>query len=252
MRHTRLVLFAPTATRPPAPSPIPTVTVIEKVLQPTAESGIQWGDIATWVASILTGLSLLLGFYIVLRDRRKEEEAHASQLVGWLDMFGSVVPHKTPKGERFFMCRVVIHNASNMPIMVPEALFTRLTPRKARAVVGPRAVAEHMVGENAERVSESGGSSFWTNDARDLVEVLQAGEHTETRLRTPLPIDFYEVLVAFADGSGCRWYRDVRSGSLRREKYSGMYSGVPIGRRWKRAVRNFRHKGRDKASQTST
>ncbi|MFJ4717279.1 hypothetical protein [Streptomyces sp. NPDC088785] len=40
-----------------------------------------WGTVPAWASAILTGGSLLLGFYILLRDRRKEERAGASRLV---------------------------------------------------------------------------------------------------------------------------------------------------------------------------
>ncbi|HXC79250.1 MAG TPA: hypothetical protein VNU19_19630, partial [Candidatus Acidoferrum sp.] len=46
-----------------------------------AHSHIDWGNVPAWVASILTGGSLLLGFYILLRDRRKEERRQARRIV---------------------------------------------------------------------------------------------------------------------------------------------------------------------------
>ncbi|MGC5236853.1 hypothetical protein [Streptomyces albogriseolus] len=44
-------------------------------------AAMDWGTVPTWVSAILTGGSLLLGFYILLRDRRKEETAEARKLV---------------------------------------------------------------------------------------------------------------------------------------------------------------------------
>lgn len=43
--------------------------------------GLDWGNVPAWVASILTGASLLLGFYILLRDRRKEEREQALRII---------------------------------------------------------------------------------------------------------------------------------------------------------------------------
>ncbi|NWF28010.1 hypothetical protein HW130_17345 [Streptomyces sp. PKU-EA00015] len=40
-----------------------------------------WGTVPTWFSALLTGGSLLLGFYILLRDRRKEEQEEARKLV---------------------------------------------------------------------------------------------------------------------------------------------------------------------------
>ena len=41
---------------------------------------IDWGSVPAAIGSILTGGSLLLGFYILFRDRRKEERAQASRV----------------------------------------------------------------------------------------------------------------------------------------------------------------------------
>ena len=39
---------------------------------------IDWGNMPAWLGSVLTGGSLLLGFYFILRDRRRREETQAS------------------------------------------------------------------------------------------------------------------------------------------------------------------------------
>ncbi|MFJ4748737.1 hypothetical protein [Streptomyces albogriseolus] len=53
-------------------------------------SHIDWGSVPAWFSAVLTSGSLFLGFYIMLRDRRKEETAEARRLVftctstGWM------------------------------------------------------------------------------------------------------------------------------------------------------------------------
>jgi hypothetical protein len=47
----------------------------------TAHSSVDWGSAPAGVGSILTGGSLLLGFYILLRHRRNEERRQAQRLV---------------------------------------------------------------------------------------------------------------------------------------------------------------------------
>jgi hypothetical protein len=47
--------------------------------------GIDWGTVPTWISSVLTSGSLLLGFYILLRDRREEERSQAALVVCWND-----------------------------------------------------------------------------------------------------------------------------------------------------------------------
>src|SRR5664280_2404232 len=46
---------------------------------------IDWGAIPTWFGAILTGGSLLLGFYLLLRVRRKEERAQIDKVMVWLE-----------------------------------------------------------------------------------------------------------------------------------------------------------------------
>ena len=46
--------------------------------------GVHVGPWSEWVAAILTSGSLLLGFYILLRDRRKGEGEHANRLGYWV------------------------------------------------------------------------------------------------------------------------------------------------------------------------
>ncbi|WP_406337353.1 hypothetical protein [Streptomyces sp. NBC_00649] len=45
-----------------------------------------WGTVPAWLSAILTGGSLLLGFYILLRDRRKEERQEALKITCWSEM----------------------------------------------------------------------------------------------------------------------------------------------------------------------
>ncbi|MFE3106856.1 hypothetical protein [Kitasatospora indigofera] len=65
-------------------------------------NGVDWGSVPAWSSSLLTSGSLALGFYIVLRDRRKEEKAEARKLV--FDL--------RPNGDQWI---VTAHNASERP-----------------------------------------------------------------------------------------------------------------------------------------
>jgi hypothetical protein len=68
-------------------------------------AAIEWGTVPAWVSAFLTGGSLLLGFYILLRDRRKEERAEARKLVfsvEWQDD-GSHTVRVTNVSERAFL-----------------------------------------------------------------------------------------------------------------------------------------------------
>jgi len=45
---------------------------------------LEWGTVPAWVSAVLTSGSLMLGFYILLRDRRKEERRDATKAICWL------------------------------------------------------------------------------------------------------------------------------------------------------------------------
>ncbi|MCU1617844.1 MAG: hypothetical protein JWO98_5384 [Frankiales bacterium] len=68
--------------------------------------GIDWGNAPSWVGSILTGLSLILAFRIILRDRKsaEREQAQCITLV-WM------TPDLEEGAGQYF-----IYNASDKPI----------------------------------------------------------------------------------------------------------------------------------------
>lgn len=67
---------------------------------------LDWGTVPAWASAILTSGSLLLGFYILLRDRRKEETEEARKLV-----FSTNTPH----GDAPHVVRVT--NVSDRPFL---------------------------------------------------------------------------------------------------------------------------------------
>jgi hypothetical protein len=74
----------------------------------TEMHGVNWGDVPTWVASVLTGGSLLLGFSILLRDRRRMDRSQIDQFAFWVE---------GDKSDRH-TARILIHvkNASALPV----------------------------------------------------------------------------------------------------------------------------------------
>ncbi|MFC7830718.1 hypothetical protein [Streptomyces sp. NPDC057375] len=54
---------------------------------------LDWGTVPTWASAVLTGGSLLLGFYILLRDRKKEERADALKIICWHERGERYVTH---------------------------------------------------------------------------------------------------------------------------------------------------------------
>jgi hypothetical protein len=69
---------------------------------------VNWGDVPTWLASLLTGGSLLLGFSILLRDRRNADRVQVDQFAFWVE--GDHRDGNT--------AAIIIHviNSSNLPV----------------------------------------------------------------------------------------------------------------------------------------
>lgn len=74
--------------------------------------GWDWGSVPAWASAILTSGSLSLGFFILLRDRRKEERAVASLVTCW----------RTWSSDLYI---THVHNASKRTV-VDVAILVRL------------------------------------------------------------------------------------------------------------------------------
>src|SRR4051812_5495414 len=71
----------------PTPVPTPTVTVFVPSPVPIPvpvvgpKGGLDWGNVPQWVSGVLSGLSVLAVFYVILRDRRNRRREQMSQLI---------------------------------------------------------------------------------------------------------------------------------------------------------------------------
>ncbi|MEU8034501.1 hypothetical protein AB0C13_39070 [Streptomyces sp. NPDC049099] len=71
--------------------------------------GMDWGTVPAWVSAIGTSGSLLMGFHILLRDRKKEERQEANKVICWLDPG----PHQIGQPDSY---TISVLNASERPI----------------------------------------------------------------------------------------------------------------------------------------
>ncbi|MFI8966923.1 hypothetical protein ACIGO8_32970 [Streptomyces sp. NPDC053493] len=141
--------------------------------------GIDWGTAPAWLSAFLTGGSLLLGFYILLRDRRKEERLEASKVVSMY----------YPEGDEYAessQIRVVLRNTADRPIYFPGVLF-----------------------------GASGGRlRAWPFEE----DVVEPGECVEVRVPRYLDEMRIGIAgVFFHDADGCIWARDFSDFSLVRK-----------------------------------
>ncbi|MFC9595780.1 hypothetical protein ACFTUC_39040 [Streptomyces sp. NPDC056944] len=141
-------------------------------------TGIDWGTFPAWLSALLTGGSLLLGFYILLRDRRKEERQEALKLV----ITGA---HRDADEEHSFI-QIGVRNTADRPFYGPTILYGR----------------DGEVGR------------LYFED--DLVEPGQ--EATIRVPRYLDGVRTFPLGVVFQDSNGYTWVRDVASFSLQRRR----------------------------------
>jgi len=140
-------------------------------------TSIDWGPTAAWVSAILTSGSLSLGFYILLRDRRKEERSDAAKIMCWRVW-----------SSNEYATHVL--NASDR-VIVDVGLLVRLpesTSFNELQFEGFGVAAVVRPGEEVVRTTERGG----------------LGDRTVPNF------------VTFQDPDGLFWIRDLPTGELRR------------------------------------
>lgn len=161
----------------------------------TASGGLDWGTVPAWVGSILTGGSLLLGFYILLRDRRNSERAQA-ELVGThrIDTAGPGEHRETV---------LFVHNGSDG--VINDATFSAL-PRVPRERLQP--VSANLIQARASPVVRSGihHKDFWQ---------VAPGERLEFKLGLSGDHEDFWFLFSFKDARGRKWSLDTDANILR-------------------------------------
>jgi len=139
--------------------------------------GLDWGTVPAWASAILTSGSLLLGFYILLRDRRKEERQEAAQVICWLEQTATL-----PDGHRRYR--------------------TRVSNQAGRHVSGV-----HLLVETRDPDAEGGRvveTSFLAPLIRPGEEDACGGAEV-----TVDPGKVRRFVVVFLDADGTEWIRDL-------------------------------------------
>jgi len=142
---------------------------------------MQIGSLADWVSGLGTAGSLLLGFTILLRDRRKADQTEATQVVTW---FVNLPDH---------MVDLNVTNGSDRPIVHVMFCLASVDER------GKRAARWRML---------------------NLAPVLVPGEGKSLTIPFSEfhANGLWPSYVQFRDANGLNWRRNVRSGKLRKAR----------------------------------
>lgn len=165
-----------------------------------------WGTAGQWMSSILTAGSLLLAWYVILRDHRKEERQHALKAVCWLEDRG---PNSGILRDAHFV------NTSEQPITRPRLVLVP-KPRPTLDAMNAR-LSENMRILNLDRTAlltkkfpfkkEDGSVIFREDEA-----ALYKGIIPE------MPLEMYDSYLIFFDASGQEWAKTVPGGRVIKEK----------------------------------
>jgi hypothetical protein len=136
-----------------------------------------WGDVPTWLASVLTSASLLLALMLLASDRRTRARELADQFITWPEIIHDLTNDR-------WLVRVNWANAGAMPILRPS-----VTQR-----LGGKLVGRGHLGE------------------REGVTAVVAPGVSDGRPLTPFEREPPVLYVEFTDGRGHRWSRDLSTG----------------------------------------
>lgn len=162
---------------------------------------IQWGNVAEWVGSVGTVLTLALGLGLLWREVCDNRKRHASRVIAWIDV---------EAGSAY------VKNDGDEPVTrVMLALFTAghyAEPMSGQADATPFVESWEWLGPS------------------DTKEVSPAGADWHADLFPP------QVRLEFSDMTGRRWLRDER-GLLSRRRVIPFRQDWAKVWRWKRGER---------------
>lgn len=142
---------------------------------------MQIGSLADWVSGLATAGSLFLGFSILLRDRRKDDQAEATQVVTWfVNQPDSTV-------------QLSVTNGGSRPIVHVMFCLASVDEGKKRAALWRIVNVAPVLASGEGRSLQFPFTEFHANAS-------------------------HQSYIQFRDANGISWHRDVRSGKLRRTK----------------------------------
>ncbi|MEU2866382.1 hypothetical protein ABZ672_50370 [Streptomyces mirabilis] len=165
-------------------------------------TGLDWGTVPAWASAFLTSGSLLLGFYILLRDRRKDERSEALKVICWSEYGFAGTPDDG-------MHVVHVWNTSDRPI-------------------------SHVAAFVDLRLDDFDGFERF-----GLAATVAPGEEITERVQRRLNHrKIFPKVVGFTDGDGAEWVRELDTRRLYRAPHPRRHYSAVVRRR----VRAAKHR----------
>lgn len=175
-----------------------------------------WGTAGQWFSGLASGGALALGFYIMLRDRRKEERAQARLITCWRE---PEMPVADADGDATYPGLIHITNHSTRPIydITAKPLLVSWSEYRRRVANVP-AIGKPKFSEE-EWKSPSGklySFAFSTIKIANKGRLLEPEKSLAAEFSAPTTARYYDVIVEFTDAEGLTWSRNVDTSNLRR------------------------------------
>jgi hypothetical protein len=186
--------------------------------------GLDWGNVPQWVSGILSSLSLLVAFYIILRERRKDESEQARKVLAWLRTEPVDSPLRIPipvwdlGGARYgelvtsSVIKIHIYNSSNAHVAALEAF---VLPTSTSSF-GDWVLRRFLNGGSKGDVDKQILSGAVGITGLDEEGFLAPGRSAS--LSYPAQVGRFDLWLRFSDGNGRVWQRRVSDGKLVRAK----------------------------------
>jgi hypothetical protein len=176
---------------------------------------IDWGNVPSWFGSVLTGASLMLGFYILLRDRSKEEREQASKVMAQhYDLWPPdhyLPPTTLERLDGKPIWRVVVTNKSDGPL---SGVVVMACLRADLLVQELKKSGAHDEARSIPRMHQFEVYHL-ERDGRPTA-IIEAGDRLYTDFVLPRDLRYYDLRVEFLDANAVRWVRHLGSGHLHR------------------------------------
>ena len=177
-------------------------------------------SIASWISSIGTSVSLILAFYIILRDRRTHERSHASSITAWQEVtriFYAGTESSPSVRIDIESVKIHMHNSSGMPVTNVTLISRTMVPRELRANFTSEQMNAYGIQVRMNLIMEDGSLNGSDNKS---IRILLPGQeaHRILRPRPSLlpssPLIAYRRWISFTDSAGITWFRDLSGGQL--------------------------------------
>lgn len=180
---------------------------------------VEWGNVPSWISGVLSSVSILLAFYIILRDRRKVEREQVNKLV-------VIVERRSIKRDRLTH-HISLINSSTQPFYDVSSWVCRIDNKEGRRrqyAPTPNQWWKYRLYIRRLRWSaiKGGRDSVAVMQGSEHVRILRPDDEATIGVNTAVYPGNYRLLIDCMDAAGRYWLIDpVTKATLRMDVLRG-------------------------------